>query len=529
MPTRYKIEGIAPPELSQYPPAVQKQYWQWVVDFGLTRKDKELSEGLDKDGRPLRPISPKTKKYRRSAMTPSGKGDPDAPPLTPGLQKSRTRSLLAGTATTQYAEFWWRYDSFTGDSWGKVLAAQAQKGRDVFGLSAAGTAWVKARALQKWETWKSRSVSEPGSKGGSKGGTGSASVSKPSPEPPTPPGRAPTPAATYGIGDTPGKGHGGRTQAEWDAYFRATASAAPPGRPRNPAAKSPIVGPKYNRLIKYTWGQGPGPSPLPGSAAPSKTGPGPRNPGPRTLKDIVAPNAPAPSTARAALPTEPRPAPAPQPKGTPVSVALNVTMTGQGATQVQRTITMIDNLHGDGVLKRIPVKQSTRSDLHGGFAMAPWGPRHIEIQPDGPHVELTTAHEIGHYLETFGLPGGRLLGRKWATDKIFADWKKAVQESAAWKALDAQVGQKTIQVGRQTLQMPKASLEYYLTWEELWARSYSQWVAIRSGDPAMLKQLADERDIHLHPILKHVQWEDADFEPIAKAIDDTFARAGWTQ
>ena len=52
-------------------------YWQWVVDYGLRRKDKELAAGLDKDGNPLRPIAPETRKYRRSAMTPNGKGDPN--------------------------------------------------------------------------------------------------------------------------------------------------------------------------------------------------------------------------------------------------------------------------------------------------------------------------------------------------------------------------------------------------------------------------------------------------------------------
>jgi hypothetical protein len=275
----YKIEGIAPPDLASYPPAVRKQYWQWVVDLGLKRKDKELSEGLDKDGKPLRAIKARTKKYRRSAMTPSGKGDPEAPPLIPGWQKSRTRSLLAGKATSSYAEFWWRYDAWTGASWGEVLEYQAKKGRDVFGLSPEGTALVEARALAKWEAWKSRSVSEP------------APTRSPSAEAPrkreTQPtanqgGRQPTPAATYGIGtNKPRVGHGGRTQEEWNKYFRASASARPPGREASPKAKSPVSGPLYNRLIKYTWPQSPGAGPTPGSAAPVRTGPGPRKTTPK--------------------------------------------------------------------------------------------------------------------------------------------------------------------------------------------------------------------------------------------------------
>jgi GNAT superfamily N-acetyltransferase len=276
MPTGYKIRGIEPPDLASYPPPVRKQFWQWVVDAGLKRKDKELSEGLNKDGKPLRGISKETRKHRRSAMTPSGKGDPKAPPLIPGWQKSRTRSLLAGKAHATYAEFYWRYDAYTGASWSEVLTYQAEKGRDVFGLSDRGTAWVEAQALRKWEAWKSTSSEVAGT-------PRAPSASSRHQQAPDigQVGRKPTPAATYGIGtDEPLKGHGGRTQAEWDKFFRGTAPASIPGRPRNPAVKSRISGAKYNRLLGYTWGQGPGHSPRQGSAAPRQTGPGPRKPAP---------------------------------------------------------------------------------------------------------------------------------------------------------------------------------------------------------------------------------------------------------
>ena len=126
----YKIRGIEPPDLAGYGADLKKLYWSWVVELGLKRKDRELSQGLDKDGSPLRAISQYTRDHRRSAMTPSGKGDPGAPPLTPGYQKSRTRSLLAGRAFTTHAAFFWKYDAWTGDSWAVVLSYQAARGRD---------------------------------------------------------------------------------------------------------------------------------------------------------------------------------------------------------------------------------------------------------------------------------------------------------------------------------------------------------------------------------------------------------------
>lgn len=254
----YKIRGIEPPDLASYDASTRKMYWEWVVDLGLRRKDKELSEGLDKDGKPLKPISEYTRKHRRSAMTPSGKGDPGAPPLTPGLQKSRTRSLLAGRALSTHADFYWRYDGFTGDSWAVVLSYQADRGRDVFGLSDEGLAWVKVKSWQCWQQWKDGFVRKPAAPTVTEvtkpPSTRAPSNRQPGESATVNTGREPTEAATYGINaDAPRKGHGGRTPAEWDAYFRQTAAAKPPGRPASPGSKSPIVGPRYNRILARVW------------------------------------------------------------------------------------------------------------------------------------------------------------------------------------------------------------------------------------------------------------------------------------
>ena len=70
------------------------QFWTFVVPIALKVKDKELAEGLDAYGDPLKPISAATRKHRRSEMTPSGKGDPSkgVPDLTgqpPGYLKNQ--------------------------------------------------------------------------------------------------------------------------------------------------------------------------------------------------------------------------------------------------------------------------------------------------------------------------------------------------------------------------------------------------------------------------------------------------------
>ena len=159
--TSYKIRGIAPPDLEAYPAQVRKLFWGWVVELGIKAKGKEILAGLDKDGKPLKPISEETRKHRKSAMSPSGHGDPNAPPLIPAWQKSRTYSLLAGRALSTHAEFYWRYDSWTGESWGDILAYQRSKGRDVIGISQVAIAKVKVQSWAKWEQYKSGQLRQP--------------------------------------------------------------------------------------------------------------------------------------------------------------------------------------------------------------------------------------------------------------------------------------------------------------------------------------------------------------------------------
>ena len=136
------------------PAELRQQFWQLVVPIALRVKDHELAEGLDADGDPLKPISAKTRKYRKSAMTPDGLGDPDAPPLMPAYQKSRVRSLLAGRAFSTHCELYWRFDPFTGRSFDVILTYQVEMGRNVFGVSDEGLREIRVQSWAAWTKWK---------------------------------------------------------------------------------------------------------------------------------------------------------------------------------------------------------------------------------------------------------------------------------------------------------------------------------------------------------------------------------------
>lgn len=281
----YRIRGIAPPDLPSER-SVRLMFYSWVVEIGLRVKDRELAQGLDAKGKPLRPISPQTRKRRRSAMTPDGRGDPSAPPLMPARALSRTRSLLAGRATEDAAVFYWRFDPFTGNSWGAVLAIHRRKGRDVIGLSPKGVARVQALAWERWRAWKRGEPIAAATRSASPGIPQVGSYS--------------TEHATFGIGAAkapafvPGQSTGGMTWPEWQRYLRQP-SPTPVAIPGRPAAA-------YPRVSAHTWGTTP-------------PGPGPRPPGPKPAPRAPRPPKPAPVAPLppAAKARKPRPAAAAAP------------------------------------------------------------------------------------------------------------------------------------------------------------------------------------------------------------------------
>ena len=246
--TYFTISGIAPPDVKRLPPSLRVGYWQIVVELGLKRKDLELSRGLNARGEPLPGVKAATRKHRKSSMTPSGKGDPSAPYLMPGRGLSRTRSLLAGKAHADYAEFYWRYDPWSGDQWGKILAHHARRGTayDVVGLSRRGVAAVAREAAARWR----RILAV---------GRGPDLAAPAAPRGPVPlVGRTDLTYATEGIGGTiedarraiaEGRSSGFLSPDEWRRHFT---QSRPSVQPRPNIAPSVTKG-KSNVILQHVW------------------------------------------------------------------------------------------------------------------------------------------------------------------------------------------------------------------------------------------------------------------------------------
>lgn len=172
-----------------------------------------------------------------------------------------------------------------------------------------------------------------------------------------------------------------------------------------------------------------------------------------------------------------------------------------------------------------------RANMRGFGSFAPDRTREMDIKRLGPGVRGTLAHEFGHYVDHVlhgdrtsppGTPGSTPL--EWiddagvhttgalgtnsadpATVALLSGWRAAVAGSAGYQ--DA--------VAHLVRFYPPDAAAYYLAPHELWARSYAQWIGLRSGDQVIRDQVA----------AREFQWQDEDdFRPIAEAFDRIFER-----
>ena len=73
-------------------------------------------------------------------------------------------------------------------------------------------------------------------------------------------------------------------------------------------------------------------------------------------------------------------------------------MTRPMRSAIDLALQAIDQLHGDGVLPKIPVKSSATKEWYGVFRHGRGVPIEIAVAKAGDHYALTLVHEVGHFL-----------------------------------------------------------------------------------------------------------------------------------
>jgi len=211
---------------------------------------------------------------------------------------------------------------------------------------------------------------------------------------------------------------------------------------------------------------------------------------------------------------------APETRGgnqSPVSDALELHVSGSLKTQVQTALAAIDQVHDDGDLPTIPLTSTRRSYLgflsynrtDDGLAAS-----EMAVRGTGHWPALTTVHEAGHFLdlEAIGTKGNF---STLAGDPDMRKFLAAAEETDAIKGLRSKLTEATGFESRRGLQ-------YFLKPEEIWARAYAQFITEESGQPLLVRQLADARQVD--PLR---QWSTDDFAPVKQTIKEMFTNLGW--
>jgi hypothetical protein len=208
---------------------------------------------------------------------------------------------------------------------------------------------------------------------------------------------------------------------------------------------------------------------------------------------------------------------------------------------VTRALRAIDAVHIDGALPRIPVVAvpSATSGTAGNFVRGESGqPVRLELNTYREYVttaEFTFFHEVAHFLDLSALGDPRHKATETA-HPILDRWRAAIRDTDAVHRLEANSKRgyaEIIDVRGETRRVPISPFltRYLLSESELWARSYAQHIAARSGDAKTATALNEFRlGTGPNALLSEVyplQWDDADFEPIAAAIDAMFKELGW--
>ncbi len=345
-----------------------------------------------------------------------------------------------------------------------------------------------------------------------------------------------------------------RRSADWGASheqrsLRGALAAAEVRRQRGPVP--PATPDPMGPLRPYT-GRGrppgaPGPAPTPPPAGPTPGPAGPATPGPGT----PPPKKPrAPRKPRAAKPPAPMPAetrtPARADRAGPHASKVSAAMKLDDAleqTYGRRVANAIDKVHGDGPLAPIPVYRTKLPPNVGGqFRFSSMGGRPADIRmalrPNTPALDL--AHETGHWIDQAGILNNSgtsatntmMIQPGKVPDGVKA-WRAAIGESAAvqrMRAMRDELKQNRYLVMEDGTKAAVSVgwFDYATRMDELWARSYAQYIAVRSGDAQLLAELRGEQEKARTANLRvPEQWEDDDFEPIARAFDTLFTSLGW--
>ncbi|MCC7229263.1 MAG: hypothetical protein IT203_02650 [Fimbriimonadaceae bacterium] len=209
----------------------------------------------------------------------------------------------------------------------------------------------------------------------------------------------------------------------------------------------------------------------------------------------------------------------------PVSDAIDNNTPYPMSAAVNDAVAAIDSVHIDGSLPVVYVHGIINTPDLGGYIDT--ANLEIAINHFGSSPRGTMVHELGHLIDLYGFGTPKKFSS--AKSRLLKPWRDEIKKSKSLRRINAIACGRTVEVDGESI-IPGEDLiqhaKYLQTWEELWARSYFQFIAKRSGQAELSTELAkllkeDYQKLFL------AQFDDEDFEGIEKAIESLFVDLGW--
>jgi hypothetical protein len=190
-------------------------------------------------------------------------------------------------------------------------------------------------------------------------------------------------------------------------------------------------------------------------------------------------------------------------------------------TATHAALDAIHAVHGDGGMPDVTVRLNPK--LKGDFGRycgikGEWAGHHIELKPGSQHPAFTMVHELGHFLDQWGFDTD---GYGEASEDAGSPMAKPIMD-ALWATREA----KAVITQATTSKGPSRPNFFELAHpSEVFARAYSQYVAVRSRHPKIMAALENSRRGTFGGPPKY--WSDSSFTSIAEAFDIFLDKKGW--
>ena len=166
---------------------------------------------------------------------------------------------------------------------------------------------------------------------------------------------------------------------------------------------------------------------------------------------------------------------------------------------LQKAGLLMDSVHDGLGIRPVSMGRNVSSWRNAGeyHAATSVQPAQIHVSPDTATPLLTTLHELGHHVDVHLDPND------------VADVVKAAAASSSAGHIQDYIHK---------------NKDYYLKRDELWARAYAQYIALKSGDPEVMSEL---KSVLNNPKHAWKQWKKSDWIPIEEAITKALKRRTW--